>query len=70
MIPEFVNAEVIVQEAHSHRTWHAALPNGKKVIAFLDEGLPTTEFANGSKLFVRLSVTDFSRAEIVMPQPQ
>jgi hypothetical protein len=70
LIPEFIHAEVVIREAHTHRTWRAALPNGKIVTAFLEEGLPPTVFANGARLLARMSVTDFSRAEIVMPQPE
>lgn len=69
MIPEFVHTEVVVREAHTNRTWHAALPNGKIVVAFLEEGAPPAEFSVGTRLRVRMSVTDFSRAEIAEPVP-
>lgn len=69
LIPEFVHVEVVIRELHTHRTWRAALPNGKMVTAFLDEGLPPITLEVGEKVMTRMSVTDFSRAEIVVPQP-
>lgn len=69
-IPEFVEAEVIILEVHSHRTWHASLPNGKRVIAFVEEGGPTATFEPGARVHVRLSVSDFSRAEILLESAQ
>ena len=64
-IPEFIHAEVTIREPHTHRTWRATLPNGKIVMAFLDEDRPAMVFESGTRLQARLSVTDFSRAEIV-----
>lgn len=69
MIPEYVETEVIIESAHSPRTWHAMLPNGKRVMAFVEEeaGAPTLE--PGARVRVRLSVSDFSRALLLPTQP-
>jgi hypothetical protein len=65
-IPDTVEAEVLIQACHTHRTWRAALPNGKKVIAFTPEGAPPLHLEPGAKVRARLSVADFSRAEILV----
>ncbi|MDZ4287377.1 MAG: hypothetical protein U0984_05435 [Prosthecobacter sp.] len=69
-IPEFVETEIVIRSVHSHRTWHAALPNGKIVIAFVEEGGPATTLEPGARVRARLSVGDFSRAEIVLENEQ
>lgn len=65
-IPETVDSHVIIQSQHSHRTWHAALPNGKIIIAFINEEDPPLTLEVGAKVPVCLTVADFSRALIVM----
>ncbi len=65
-IPETVDSHVIIQSQHSHRTWHAALPNGKVIMAFLNEEDPAMAFAPGTRVPVCLTVADFSRGLIVM----
>ncbi len=65
MIPEIVETEVVIREAHTHRTWHATLPNGKIIIAFVDEGEPDRTLPNGTTVRARLTVGDFSRALIL-----
>jgi len=64
-IPETVEGRVTIQSQHSHRTWHATLPNGKVVIAFIDEGDPPLNLEVGTEVPVCLTVSDFSRALIV-----
>jgi hypothetical protein len=64
-IPDTVEAEVIIESAHTHRAWRAALPNGRKIIAFVPEGAPPLRLEPGAKVRARLSVADFSRAEII-----
>jgi hypothetical protein len=65
-IPETVEAHVVIQSQHSHRTWHATLPNGKVVIAFIDEGDPPLTLEVGARVPVCMTVSDFSRALIVV----
>ena len=65
-IPATVDSHVIIQSQHSHRTWHATLPNGKIIMAFLNEEDPLMEFEPGAKVPVCLTVADFSRGLIVM----
>ncbi|MEQ1748074.1 MAG: hypothetical protein ABL974_01530 [Prosthecobacter sp.] len=65
-IPETVDAHVIIQAQHSHRTWHAVLPNGKIVIAFINEEDPPITLEVGAKVRVCMTVSDFSRALIVV----
>ena len=36
-IPATVDSHVIIQSQYSHRTWHATLPNGKIIIAFIND---------------------------------
>jgi hypothetical protein len=69
-IPETVEGLVTIQSAHSHRTWHATLPNGKAVIAFIHEEDPPLTLAAGDRVPVRLTVSDFSRALIDAQQIQ
>jgi hypothetical protein len=64
-IPETVDAHVVIQSQHSHRTWHATLPNGKSVIAFINEEDPPTTLEIGARVPVCMTVSDFSRALIV-----
>jgi hypothetical protein len=65
-IPETVDSHVIIQSQHSHRTWHASLPNGKIIMAFLNEEDPPMTFEPGANVPVCLTVADFSRGLIVM----
>ena len=65
-IPETVDSHVTIQSQHSHRTWHAALPNGKIIMAFFNEEDPPMTFESGGRVPVRLTVADFSRGLIVM----
>lgn len=65
-IPETVDSHVTIQSQHSHRTWHATLPNGKIIMAFLNEEDPPMTFEPGVKVPVCLTVADFSRGLIVM----
>jgi len=65
MIPEYVETLVTVKSQHTHRTWHATLPNGKEIIAFVDEGLPALTLAAGQQVRVQITVSDFSRALIL-----
>ncbi len=64
-IPETVDAHVVIQSQHSHRTWHATLPNGKSVIAFINEEDPPVTLEIGARVPVCMTVSDFSRALIV-----
>lgn len=65
-IPETVDGHVTILALHSHRTWHAALPNGKQVIAFVDEDAPPLTLEIGARVPVCLTVSDFSRALITL----
>lgn len=65
-IPETVDGQVTILAQHSHRTWHATLPNGKEVIAFIDEDAPPLTLEIGAKVPVRMTVSDFSRALIAL----
>jgi len=64
VIPETIPAHVVIESQHSHRTWHAALPNGKRLIAFINEEDPPLTLEPGSRVPVIMTVSDFSRAEI------
>jgi len=66
MIPDTVPAEVTILSQHSDRTWHATLPNGKAVIAFRTPDESTLTLAPGERAPVELSVSDFSRAHLVI----
>ncbi|MEN3941953.1 hypothetical protein WJU23_11710 [Prosthecobacter sp. SYSU 5D2] len=66
MIPETVETTVTIQSQHCPRTWHAALPNGCVVMAFRSEDVPEIQLEPGSKVPVRLTVADFSRAELLV----
>jgi hypothetical protein len=65
-IPETVDGQVTILAQHSHRTWHATLPNGKEVIAFINEEDPPLTLEIGAKVPVRMTVSDFSRALIAL----
>jgi hypothetical protein len=65
-IPETVDGQVTILAQHSHRTWHAKLPNGKEVIAFINEEDPPLTLEIGAKVPVRMTVSDFSRALIAL----
>lgn len=65
-IPETVDSHATIQKQHSHRTWHATLPNGKIIMAFLNEEEPLMTFEPGFKVPVCLTVADFSRGLIVL----
>ncbi len=66
MIPVTVPSTVTILGQHNDRTWHATLPNGKKVIAFrtLDEA--TLPLAIGDLAHVELNVGDFSQAHVLL----
>jgi hypothetical protein len=64
-IHETVDAHVVIQSQHSHRTWHATLPNGKSVIAFINVEDPPPTLEIGARVPVCMTVSDFSRALIV-----
>ncbi|MBV6500053.1 MAG: hypothetical protein CJBNEKGG_02520 [Prosthecobacter sp.] len=65
MIPVTVITEVIIQERHCPRSWHATLPNGRKVIAFRTQHEPTLQLSPGDKAQAELSVGDFSQAHLI-----
>jgi hypothetical protein len=66
MIPETVETTVTIQSQHCPRTWRATLANGCVVMAFRSEDLPEIQLELGSQVPVRMTVADFSRAELVM----
>ena len=66
MIPEIVETEALIEAPHSQRTWHAALPNGKRIMAFVSEKIQPPVLEPGMRVRVRLSVADFSRAEVLV----
>lgn len=66
MIPETVETTVIIRSQHCPRTWRAALPNGCVVMAFRDEEAELITLEAGTEVPVRLTVADFSRAEILI----
>ncbi len=66
MIPEYVETTVIITQPHSERTWHATLPNGRPVLAFRDEGEPLIELVPGQSVAVQMTVSDFSRALVLV----
>ena len=65
MILETVETDIVIRQNHSPRTWHASLPNGKLVIAFVPESQQPPALEAGAKVRARLTVTDFSRALII-----
>lgn len=65
MIPVTVITEVTIQDRHCPRSWHATLPNGRKVIAFRTQHEPTLELSPGDKAQAELSVGDFSQAHLI-----
>jgi hypothetical protein len=69
MIPEIVETEVVIEAAHSPRTWHALLPNGKRIMAFVEEEAGAPILAPGTRVRVRLSVGDFSRGLVLVGAP-
>jgi len=66
MIPETVETTVIIQSQHCPRTWHASLPNGHVVIAFRPEEAELITLEPGIQAPVRLTVSDFSRALLLV----
>ncbi|MCW0216876.1 MAG: hypothetical protein OJI67_01015 [Prosthecobacter sp.] len=66
MIPETVDTVVTIQTPHSDRTWHAALPNGRLVLAFRPEEVEPIELEVGTQVPARLTVYDFSRALLLV----
>jgi hypothetical protein len=65
-IPETTETHVTIQSKHSHRTWHATLPNGKLIMAFLNEEDPPLTLEAGAQVPVCLTVADFSRGLITL----
>jgi hypothetical protein len=65
MIPDCVDTEVVIHAVHGPRTWHAELPNGKCVMAFLEKEDPLIELRPGARVKARLTVADFSRARVL-----
>ncbi len=66
MIPETVDTIVTIQDQHCPRTWHAALPNGRAVLAFRPEEEAPILLEPGTKVPARLTVADFSRALLLV----
>lgn len=66
MIPETVETLVTIQSQHCPRTWHALLPNGRPVMAFRPEEEAPITLEIGAKLPARLTVADFSRAQLLV----
>ena len=64
-IPNNVETQVTIQQVLCDRTCHAALPNGKIVLAFIDAHQPRFPLVEGSVMRVRMDVADFSRAEFI-----
>ncbi|HYF35578.1 MAG TPA: hypothetical protein VD994_09840 [Prosthecobacter sp.] len=69
MIPETVETEIVIESVHGHRTWHATLPNGKKVMAFVEEESDPLTLEPGMRVRAQLSVADFSRALVLVTHP-
>ncbi|TDU69396.1 hypothetical protein EI77_03049 [Prosthecobacter fusiformis] len=66
MIPETVETTVTIQSQHCARTWHASLPNGRSVMAFRSEEDAPILLDPGTQVPARLTVADFSRAELLV----
>lgn len=64
-IPETVDTLVTIQQVHSERTWHATLPNGRPVLAFREEEAAIITLEPGAQVLARLTVADFSRAQLL-----
>ncbi|MBL9129761.1 MAG: hypothetical protein JNG86_01080 [Verrucomicrobiaceae bacterium] len=65
VIPDKIETHVVIQRVLCQRTAHAALPNGKIVLAFIDAKKPPFPLVEGSAMRVRKEVAYFTLAEIL-----
>jgi translation initiation factor IF-1 len=62
---ERIPGRAVITEVLSERTYHARLPNGKVIFAFVPRLRMTEPLQIGAEVSVALSLYDFSEGEIV-----
>ena len=62
-----IHAPITIREVLSHRTWRAALPNGKLIFAYARPRDPHPPLQPGDTAYVLLSLCDFSEG-LLVPQ--
>jgi hypothetical protein len=60
-----IPASVTIREPLDGRSWHAALPNGKVIIAYLRKSVALPPVKPGDRCTVHLSLCDFDHGKIV-----
>lgn len=60
-----IEARARILEVLSPRTYRAALPNGKRIFAFVPAKDPHLPIEAGAHVLVRVALADFSRGHIV-----
>lgn len=64
-----IEATARIIEVLSPRTAHAALPNGKRLFAFVPAREAAQELRVGTAVRVRVALADFSRGQVIGPSP-
>ncbi len=62
-----IEATARIIEVLGPRTAHAALPNGKRLFAFVPARAPAQELRAGCAVRVRIALADFSRGQVIGP---
>lgn len=62
-----IHTTAVIQSFVRDRIWHATLPNGKVILAFIDAHKPESmrELRPGDEVKVSLSLLDFSKGEVL-----
>ena len=68
-IPDSVDTSVQVAQVLDERSARVRLPNGREVFAYLGETLAGGGLQAGQSWRARMFVADFSRAELLGPEP-